>query len=62
MLLFRQIGVLVWKNILIGLIRRPLTTPARALILPILYVWFLSMAPAHSSLALPPPPLFHSPR
>jgi hypothetical protein len=42
MLLPRQILALVYKNVLIAFVRRPLTTVLRALILPIVFGWFLA--------------------
>lgn len=42
MLVLRQLGALVWKNILIALVRHPATTVLRAFVLPVLLGWFLS--------------------
>ena len=39
MLLFRQIRALIWKNVLIALIRHPWSTPLRAFILPVVFSW-----------------------
>ena len=44
MLFFRQLWTLIYKNLLIALIRHPFTTPLRALLLPIVFGWFLSYA------------------
>lgn len=39
MLFLRQIRTLTWKNILIALIRHPVSTPLRALLLPVILAW-----------------------
>ena len=51
MLAIRQILALIWKNILIVLIRHPSTTTLRAFVLPIILAAFLSYA---KNLFLPP--------
>ncbi|KAL9117183.1 MAG: hypothetical protein Q9187_006284, partial [Circinaria calcarea] len=51
MLLLRQIRTLIWKNILIALIRHPVSTPLRAFLLPVVFAWFLSYA---RNLFIPP--------
>ncbi len=44
MLLLRQIGTLTRKNLLIVLFRRRISTPVRALLLPVVLAWFLTYA------------------
>ena len=51
MLLLRQIFALVYKNLLVTLVRHPGTTPWRAFVLPIIFVAFLSYA---RNLFIPP--------
>ena len=51
MLALRQIRALVWKNILIVLVRHPFTTPLRAFLLPVIFIGFLAYA---RNLFIPP--------
>ncbi|KAL8852433.1 MAG: hypothetical protein Q9221_002663 [Calogaya cf. arnoldii] len=51
MLFLRQLKTLIWKNILIVLLRHPFSTPIRCFILPVVYVVFLSYA---RNLFIPP--------
>ncbi|KAI4263384.1 MAG: hypothetical protein L6R42_001463, partial [Xanthoria sp. 1 TBL-2021] len=61
MLFPRQLKTLIWKNILIVLIRHPFSTPFRCFILPVIYVVFLSYArnlfipPSHYGVGEPTP-------
>ncbi|KAL8699504.1 MAG: hypothetical protein Q9224_001381 [Gallowayella concinna] len=51
MLFLRQLSTLIWKNILIVLIRHPISTPFRCFVLPVVFIVFLSYA---RNLFIPP--------
>lgn len=51
MLFFRQTRTLIWKNILIVLIRHPFSTPLRCFFLPVIFIGFLAYA---QNLFIPP--------
>ncbi|KAI4118373.1 MAG: hypothetical protein LQ338_007414 [Usnochroma carphineum] len=61
MLFVRQVLTLIWKNILLVLLRHALSTPFRAFLLPVIYIGFLAYArnlfipPSHYGIAKPAP-------
>ncbi|KAL8805769.1 MAG: hypothetical protein Q9200_005301 [Gallowayella weberi] len=61
MLFLRQLSTLIWKNILIVLIRHPISTPFRCFVLPVVFIVFLSYArnlfipPSHYGIATSTP-------